>query len=561
MPATKQARVKKSTRGRKPDHHFLFDPLLSYETKVKWCLALTEDQMQKIAAQHGQYAVALKLQLGLSPACCASMQELIPHSEHHIKGLHQEAAKYVQDTTEQPPQLPIDPHVMYVDAQTASGVIVQASGDKNLQLDNTLFKAGEFNYEEERFGSKRSEEMEKPMCKIAVYWGVLGFNVRVVKLDTREGVEEMRPKLPRPSIQAEGTQEMANIFGRALDRNFFRSNFEIPKENTTPSSNLTNLRAKLEQKLGVQLPASASAQRPYDGATSAQEDQEEHASDLNFMDMPEQDSWISHEERYGDMQQSKDSGGKAASGACCTPLKTEEEEEREREESIIKFIMEGEEAMEDENNSWYNECVGDSADKDDNGSFGGECSVQAGASSAGYGILDGASLEVPLTSPPVLGTPDAEAQTPKGGSAEQSWLPPPVLGTPDAEAQTPKGGSAVEVPTASAAKRTTKGTRLRKKKKKGLHAQGANPGVPTEVECKDEAARATKRRREERMLPALSPAKQKTAASVNTHAVASDDSMHAVEPLLNSDAGAKAPSKTTMKKGRLTELMVVGGFL
>jgi len=516
-----------------------------------------EKQMQEIAAQHCGYAVAFKLQLGLSPACCASMHELIPSSEHHIKRLHQEAAQYVQDTTEQPPVLPIDPHVMYVDGQTAPGVIVQASGDTHLQLDNALFNPGEFNYEEGSFGSKRSVEMEKPMCKLAVFWAVLGFNGRVVRLCRREGVEKMRPELPRPSIQVDRTQQMANIFGRALDRKFFTSNFEMPKENTTPSSDLTEFRSKLEQRLGGRLAARASAQRPYDGATSAQADQGEPLSAFHFMGMPEQESDIGDEERYDDMQQSKESGGNAAPGASCMPLKTREEEEEEKEENIIKFIMQGGNPMEDEDNSWYKECF------DDEGWFGGECSVHAGASSTGCGILDGASLVEPLTSLPASETPDAKAQTPKGGSTEQGPVFPPVLGTPDAEAQTPEGGSAVEVPTASDAKCTTKGTPLRKTKKKGLDAQGANPGVPTEVE--HEAARVTKRRREESTLPALSPAKKKTTASVNMHAgasqCASDDSLHAVEPLLNSGAGAKAPRKTTKKKGRLIERMLVGGFV
>ena len=651
MSETEKARVQ-STRGRKTDQSFLFDPQLKYAEKLQKCLALTQRQMQDIAAQHCGHAVALKLQLGLSAACCASMHKLIPNSEHYIKDLHEKAAQYVQDTTEQAPLLPIDPHVFYVHTETAPGVIVQATGDMHLQLDNAIFNPGELNYEDgSAFRSKRSLEMPKQMCKLAVFWGVLGFNVRLVCLRRREGVEEMRPELPRPSIQGEGAQQMANIFSRAIEKKFFRSKFELPKENTTPSSDLTQFTSKLEQKLGVRFPARASAQRPDDGARSAQADRGEPPRTCYFMGMPEEGSWISDEERYDDTQQSKDSGGNAASGACCISQKTAEEEE---EEKTIKFILDGAQ-MEDEDNSWYMECLGYSADEDDKGSFGGESSVHAAASSTGSSMLDGASLvealtfpsasgtpdaeaqtpeggsaergpvalvasgtpdgeaqtpeggsaEQSLVAPPASGTPDGEAQTPKGGSAErgpvalvasgtpdgeaqtpeggsaeQSMVAPPASGTHDAKAQTPEGGSAVEVPTASDAKSTgddksktrislttstTKGTRLRKTKKKGLDAQGANPGVSTEAECKYKAAKVTKRPREESMLRALSPAKKKTTASANMHAGASqrasDDSLHAVEPLLKSGVGAKAPRSTTKEKGSRIERMLFAGFM
>lgn len=569
MSETTKARVQ-STRGRKTDQYFLFDPLLTYAEKVQKCLALTQRQMQEIAAQHCGHAVALKLQLGLSPPCYASMHELIPGSEHHIKDLHQKAAQYVQDTMEQPPLLPIDPHVLYVDPETAPGVIVQARGDMHLQLDNATFTPGELNYEDGKaFGSKRSLQMPKQMCKLAVFWGVLGFNVRVVCLLQREGVEQMRPELPRPSIESEGTQQMANIFGRACDKKFFRSKFEMPKENTTPSSDLTHFRSKLEHRLGVRLPAKASAQGPYDGGQSAQADRGEPAHTCYFMGMPEEGEWISDEERYDDMEQSKDSGGNAASGACYISQKTTEEED---EEKTIKFILDDGTQMEDEDNSWYKECLEYSADEDDKGTSGGECSVHARPSSTDSSILDGASLVEALTFSPASGTPE-------GSSAEQGPGCLPASGTPDARAQTPKGGSAVEVPTADAKSTgnvksktrlsletsTTKGTRLSKTKKKRQDAQGANPEVSTEVEGKDKGANVTKRWREESMLRALSPAKKRTTASVNTHAgaslCASDDSLHAAEPLPNSGVGAKAPRSTAKEKGSRIERMLVGGFV
>lgn len=620
MSETEKARVQ-STRGRKTDQYFLFDPLLTYAEKVRKCLALTQKQMQELAAQNCGHAVALKLQLGLSPACCASMYELIPDSQHHIKDLHQKAAHYVQDTTEQPPLLPIDPHVLYVDVGTGPGLIVQASGDMYLQLENGTFNPGELNYEDEgAFEAKRSVQMPKQMCKLAVFWGVLGFNVRVVCLRRREGVEEMRPELPRPSIRSEGTQQMANIFSRASEKKFFKSKFKMPKENTTPSSDLTELRSKLQQRLGVRLPAKASAQGPHDGASSAHADQAEPPRICYFMGMPEEGSWISDEERYDDTQQSEDSGGSAASGAGCMPLKTTEEED---EEKLIKFILQDGAQMEDEDNSWYQECLGYSADEDDKQSSGGECSEHAGASSTGCGVLDAASSVQTLTAPLAFGTPGAQGQTPEGGSEEHGPVPPPASGTPDgdkqslggecpvhagasstgwgildgvslveplasplasgtpdAQAQTPEGGSAVEVPTASDAKstgdaksktrmslktRTTKGTLPRKTKKKGLHAQGAKPGVSTEVKCKHKAAKATKRQREESMLQALSPAKKKTTASANMHAgaprCANDDSLHAVEPVLKSAVGAFAPRSTGKEKGSRIERMLLGGFV
>ena len=541
MSETEKARVQ-STRGRKRDQSFLFDPTLKYVQKLQKCLALTQKQMQEIAAQDCGLAVALKLELGLSPPCRASMHQLIPNSEHYIKDLHQKAAQYVQDTTEQLPLLPIHPHVFYVGTETAGGVIVQARGDMHLQLDNATFKPGELNYEDgTAFGSKRSEEMPKQMCKLAVFWGVLGFNVRVVCLRRREGVEEMRPELPRPSIQSEGTQEMANIFSRAMQKKFFRSEFEIPKENTTPISDCTQLKSKLEQKLGVRFPAKAMEERHDDGARRAQADQGEPPRTYYFLGMPEEGSWISDGERYDDMQQSKDSGGNAASGACCISQKTAEEED---EEKTIKFIMNERAQMEHEDNSWYNEYLGYSADEDDKVSFGGESSVQAGASATGCSILDGASLVEGLTFPPASGTPDAQAQTPEGGSA-------------------------VELPTASDANSTSDDkskTRMSlKTKKKGLHAQGTNPGVSTEVERKHKGAKVTKRRREESMLGTPSPAKKKTTASANMHAAASqcasDDSLHAVEPLLNSGVRAKAPRSTTKEKGIRIERMFVGGFV
>jgi hypothetical protein len=522
--------------------------MLNYEGKLQKCLALTQKEMQEIAAQHCEHAVALKLELGLSPPCCASMHQLIPKSEHYIKDLHQKAAQYVQDTTEQPPLLPIHPHVFYVGTETAEGVIVQARGDMHLQLDNATFKPGELNYEDgTAFGSKRSEEMPKQWCKLAVFWGVLGFNMRVVCLQRREGVEAMRPELPRPSIQSEGTMQMANIFSRAMQKRFFRSEFKIPKENTTPISDCTQLKSKLEQKLGVRFPAKVSEQRHDDGARSAQADRGEPPRTYYFLGMPEEGSWISDEERYDDMQQSKDSGGNAASGACCISQKTAEEE---KEEKTIRFILENGArmddgaAMEHEDNSWYNEGLGYSDDEDDKVSFGGESSVQAAASATGWSIIDGASLVEGLTFPPASGTPDAQAQTPEGGSA-------------------------VEVPTASDAKSTShdkSNTRISlKKKKKGLHAEGANPEVSTGVERKHKAGKVGKREPEESMLGTPSPAKKKTRASANMHAAASqcasDDSLHAVEPLLNSGVRAKAPRSTAKEKGSRIERMFVGGFV
>ena len=552
MSETKKARVP-STRGRRSDQSFLFDDTLTYPQKLEKCLALTQKQMQEIAAQHCGHAVALKLELGLSPPCCASMHELIPDSEHHIKDLHRKAAQYVQDTTEQPPLLPINPHVFYVDTETAPGVIVQAKDDLHLQLDNATYNPGELNYEDgTAFGSKRSLCMPKQMCKLAVFWGVLGFNVRLVCLRRREGVEEMRPELPRPSIQSEGTPEMANIFSRAMEKKFFRSKFKIPKENTTPISDCTQLKSKLGQKLGVRFPARASEQRHDNGARSAQADRGEPPRTCYFMGMPEEGSWISDEERYDDMQQSKGSGGGAASGACCISEKTAEEED---EEKTIQFILEDGAAMEDEDNSWYMERLGNSADEDDKGSFGGESSEHAGASSTGWSMLDGASLVEALTFPPASGTPDAQAQTPEGGSAVEVPTASDAKSTGDDKSKT-----RIRLKTS-----TTKGTRLGKTKKKVLDAQGANEGVSTEVERKHKPAKVTKRRREESMLGAPSPAKKKTTASENMHAGASEcaggDRLHAVEPLRNSGVGAKAPRSTTKEKGSRIERMLVGGFV
>jgi hypothetical protein len=558
MSETEKAPVQ-SRRGRKSDQSFLFDNMLNYEGKLQKCLALTQKEMQEIAAKHCEHAVALKLELGLSPACCASMHELIPNSEHYIKDLHQKAAQYVQDTTEQPPLLPIHPHVFFVGTETAEGVIVQARGDMHLQLDNATFKPGELNYEDgTAFGSKRSQEMPKQMCKIAVFWGVLGFNVRVIILGTRGGVEEMRPELPRPSIQSEGTQQMANIFSRAMQKRFFRSEFKIPKENTTPTSDCTQLKSKLEQKLGVRFPAKASEQRLDGGARSAQAQRAEAPHTYYFLGMPEEGSGISDEERYDDMQQSKDSGGNAASGACCIAQKNAEEE---KEDEIVRFILEDGARMDDgatmehEDNSWYNQGLGYGDDKDDKGSFGGESSVQAGASATGWSILDGASLVEGLTFPPASGTPDAQAQTPEGGSAVEVPTASDANSTSDDKSNTRM----------SLKKGTTTATGLRKKKKKGLDAQGANPGVSTEVERKHKAAEVTKRRREESMLGTPSPAKKKTTASANMHAAASqcasDDSLHAVEPLLNSGVRAKAPRSTAKEKGSRIERMLVGGFV
>jgi hypothetical protein len=559
MSETEKARVP-STRGRRSDQSFLFDDTLTYPQKLEKCLDLTQKEMQEIAARHCGHAVALKLERGLSSSCCASMQQLIPNSEHYIKDLHQKAAQYVQHTTtEQPPLLPINPHVFYVDTQTAPGVIVQAKDDLPLQLDNATFNPGELHYEDgTAFGTKRSLPMEKQMCKLTVYWGVLGFNVRVVCLRRREGVEAMTPEVPRPSIQSYATQEMANIFSRAMQKRFFRSEFKIPKENTTPISDCTQLKSKLEQKLGVRFPAKASEQRLDGGARSAQADRGEPPRTYYFLGMPEQGSGISEEERYDDMQQSKDRGGNGASGACCTAQKTAQEEE---EDELVRFILENGAqmddgaAMEHEDNSWYNQGLGYSDDEDVKGSVGGESSEQAGASSTDWGILDGASLVEGLTFPPASGTPDAQAQMPEGGST-------------------------VEVPTASDAKSsgdarsktrmslktgTTKATGLSKTKKKGLHAQGANPEVSTEVERKHKAGNATKRQREESTLGTPSPAKKKTTASANMHVAASqcasDDSLHAVEPLLNSGVRAKAPRSTAKEKDSRIERMLVGGFV
>lgn len=548
MSETKKAPVQ-STRGRKATHHFLFDSMLTYSKKVQKLLTLTLVQMQEMAAQHSGHAVALKLELGLSRACYESMYKLIPNSEHHIEDFHQKAAQYVQDSRDQPPLLPIDPHVLYVDTETPTGVIVQAKGDEHLQLDNATFTPGELNFEDgTRFVSKRRSDMQKHMCKIAVYWGVLGFNVSAICLQTRKGVKEMRPELPRPSTESEGTRHMADIFRIAFDNKYFRSKFEVPEENTTPSSDLTQFRHKLGQRLGVRFPAKASEEKRDDGAASARAERGEPERSYYFLGMPEQGSWISDEERYNDMQQSRDSGGSAASAACYISHKTLEQED---EEKTIKFIWENGARMEDEEDSWYKECLGYRADEDDKGSCGGDSSVQAAASATDW-ILDGESLVEGLEFPPLTGTPEVKAQTPEGDSA-------------------------VEVPTASDAKSTGNDTPLSlktgtknathpgKTKRKGVDAEGANPGVPTEDGRKKKAAKTTKRQRKESTLPSSSPAKEKDTASTNMHAGASqcgsDDSWHAAEPSLNSGVGAKVPSSVTKKKDSRIERLLLGGFV
>ena len=486
-----------STRGRKPKYHFLFDDLCSYPDKLQQCFLHTQKQLQEMVNTHSGHAVALKLQLGLSSTCCASMNEMIPDGEHYIKDLHEKAAQYVEDTTKKETNLPIDPHVVYVDAENLSGLIVQASNDLALELDNATYNPGEINYEEgTTLMPKGCLDMPKEMCKLAVSWGLLGFNMRVTVLRTRHGVREMMPQLPRPVSRFEQTQHMANNFSRALQKKFF-SKFKIPKENKTPKSDCPALRSKLEKKFGVSLPVRVSAQRLGQGASNGQSAAGEPIRASDLMAIPEEDFWMSDEEMHDDMQGARDRNGSREghmsleTRTCFIMNKTREEEE---EDEIIKHICGKDQAnhehmgwMEDEGSSWYQECLGNSTNGDDMPEFG-EVGEEREANEP--------------TPPEAASTVYAKAPTLDGGCAVEAPSSGEDAGTSDAKAPTLDGGCAVEVPTLGEGGSTGDAKRKRKK----------SVGAST---------KEMKRPREESMSMTALTVQENTAQSARTDARAS----------------------------------------